>query len=50
MREYSKPVKRLIRERMTEAYERELHRELTLLDESFTECVARVLPFAARAG
>jgi hypothetical protein len=37
MREHSKRIKRLIREWMTEAYERELHRELTKLDESFAE-------------
>jgi hypothetical protein len=37
MREYSKRIKRLIREWMTEAYERELHRELTKLDESFAD-------------
>jgi hypothetical protein len=37
MRQYSKRVEELIREWMTEAYERELHRELTVLDESFTE-------------
>jgi hypothetical protein len=37
MREYSRRIKRLIREWMTEAYERELHRELTKLDESFAE-------------
>ena len=35
MAEYSKRIKRLIREWMMEAYERELHRELTRLDESF---------------
>ena len=37
MREYSKRTKWLRREWMTEAYERELHRELTKLDESFAE-------------
>ena len=37
MREYPKRIKRLIREWMTEAYERELHRELTKLDESLAE-------------
>ena len=37
LRQYPKRVKRLIREWMTEAYERELHRELTVLDESFAE-------------
>jgi hypothetical protein len=36
MTEYSKSIKRLIREWTMEAYERELHRELTRLDESFT--------------
>jgi hypothetical protein len=35
MTEYSKSIKRLIREWMMEAYERELHRELTRIDESF---------------
>lgn len=37
MRKYSKKTKRLLREHMTEAYERELHRELSKLEESFTE-------------
>ena len=37
MTEYSKRVERLMREWLTEAYERELHRELTKLDESFAE-------------
>jgi hypothetical protein len=37
MADYSKKVKRLLRELMTEAYERELHRELTKLDRSFSE-------------
>jgi len=37
MKEYSKRTKRLMREWMTEAYETELHRELTKLDESFAE-------------
>jgi hypothetical protein len=37
MRSYSKKIKRLLREYMTEAYERELHRELTKLDQSFTD-------------
>ena len=37
MRNYSKRIKRLLREWMTEAYERELHRELTKLDQSFVE-------------
>ena len=35
MREYSKGVKRLLREFSMEAHERELHRELTKLDNSF---------------
>lgn len=37
MRKYPKRIKGLIREWMIEAYERELHRELTKLDESFAE-------------
>ncbi len=37
MQKHSKKIKRLLREYMTEAYERELHRELLKLDESFTE-------------
>ncbi len=37
MKDYTKSVKRLLREYMTEAYERELHRELARLDESFAE-------------
>ncbi len=37
MKEYPKPIKRLIREWMTEAYERELHRELLKLDQHFAE-------------
>ena len=37
MREYPKRIKRLIREWMTEAYERELHRELSKLEESMAE-------------
>lgn len=37
MRDYSKKIMRLLREWMTEAYERELHRELTKLDQSFAE-------------
>ena len=37
MRQYPKRIKRLLREWMTEAYERELHRELTVLDERFAE-------------
>ena len=35
MRDYSKPVKPLIRKYSGELYERELHRELTRLDEQF---------------
>lgn len=35
--EYTKAIKRQIREWAIEAYERELHRELTLLDQSFEE-------------
>jgi len=37
MRQYSKRIKRLIRDFMTEAYERELRRELVKLDQSMTE-------------
>lgn len=37
MRNYSKKIKRLIRENATEAYERELNRELSVVDESFAE-------------
>ena len=37
MRPYPKKIKRLLRGYMIEAYERELHRELTKLDQSFTE-------------
>jgi hypothetical protein len=37
MTEYSKRIKRLLREWMTEAYEQELYRELTKLDQSFAE-------------
>jgi hypothetical protein len=37
MRGCSKRIKRLLREYLAEAYERELHRELTRLDESFAE-------------
>jgi len=36
MREYPKPIKRRLRELMIEAYERELHRELSRLDQHFT--------------
>jgi hypothetical protein len=35
--DYPKHIKKLLREFMTEAYERELHRELTKLDASFAE-------------
>ena len=37
MREYSKKIKKLIREFAAEAHERELHRELTALDRRFSE-------------
>jgi hypothetical protein len=37
MRDYPKPIKKLIREYHGKAYEKELHRELTKLDRSFTE-------------
>jgi hypothetical protein len=37
MSDYPKPIKRLLREYLAEAYERELHRELTKLDRSFAE-------------
>jgi hypothetical protein len=37
MAELSKAIKRLLREYLTQAYERELHRELTKLDQSFAE-------------
>ena len=37
MHEYSKKVKKLIREFAAEAHERELHRELTKLDRRFAE-------------
>ena len=37
MKDYPKNIKRLLREYMTEAYERELHRELTRLDQSFAQ-------------
>lgn len=37
MQQYPKNIKRLLREYMVEAYERELHRELTKLDQSFAE-------------
>jgi hypothetical protein len=37
MKPYSKRIKRLLREYSMEAHERELHRELTKLDQSFVE-------------
>jgi hypothetical protein len=37
MQQYPKKIKRLLRENMVEAYERELHRELVKLDQSFAE-------------
>jgi hypothetical protein len=37
MHQYSKTIKRFLRKYATEAYERELHRELTTLDHSFAE-------------
>ena len=37
MQQYPKNIKRLLREYMVEAYERELHRELAKLDLSFAE-------------
>jgi hypothetical protein len=37
MHSYPKAIKRLLREYLAEAHERELHRELTKLDESFAE-------------
>jgi len=37
MHDYPKKIKRLIREYATEAYERELHRELSVVDQSFSE-------------
>ena len=37
MQQYPKNIKRLLREYMGEAYERELHRELVKLDLSFAE-------------
>lgn len=37
MREYTKHIKRLLHDYMAEAYERELQRELTKLDQSFAE-------------
>lgn len=37
MADYPKPIKKLLREYLTEAYEAELKRELTKLDQSFAE-------------
>lgn len=37
MADYPKPIKKLLREYLTKAYECELHRELTKLDRSFAE-------------
>ena|SRR5688572_19788519 len=37
MLEFSKAIKRQLREWMIEAYERELHRELTLVDQDFSQ-------------
>jgi hypothetical protein len=37
MKEYPKTIKRMIRDFSAMAYERELHRELTILDQSFDE-------------
>jgi hypothetical protein len=37
MQQYPKNIKRLLREYMVEAYERELHRELAKLDQGFAE-------------
>jgi hypothetical protein len=37
MQSHLRRIKRLMRQFMTEAYERELHRELTKLDKSFAE-------------
>jgi hypothetical protein len=41
MREYSKKIKKLIREFAAEAHERELHRELTKLELRFAEWIVR---------
>ncbi len=43
MQDYSKKIKRLIRQYLAEAYERELHRELTKLDQSFAEWRQRTI-------
>jgi len=37
MQDYPKKIKRLLREYMAKAYERELHRELAKLDQGFAE-------------
>jgi hypothetical protein len=37
MQSYPKRIKKLLREAMTEAYDRELHRELAKLDENFAK-------------
>ena len=37
MKDYPKKIKELIREYMAEAYEHELHRELTRLEVSFSQ-------------
>jgi hypothetical protein len=37
MRDYPKPIRKLIREYLGKAYENELHRELARLDQSFAE-------------
>ena len=37
MGDYSKPIKKQLREYLTKAYEYELHRELTKLESSFAE-------------
>ena len=37
MQQYPKNIKRLLRDYMIQAYERELHRELVKLDQSFAE-------------
>ena len=37
MQDYPKHIKKLLAELATEAYERELHRELAQLDQSFAE-------------
>ena len=37
MKDYPKRIKKLLREYLIEAYERELHRELTVLEGSFEE-------------